>query len=178
MGLRPAKTCREVNKVAWSRFSRKKPRKSYVKAIPHNKLTVFSMGAKGDYEVQLDMVAKEPVQIRDNSLEAARQTINKHLEKTLLTRYLLKVRVYPHNVIRENKMISGAGADRLSKGMRLSFGRPSDIAARIAKGQAIYSAFVMEKDVEVVKEAYKRGKSKLPGQQAIIIKILKEKNIA
>ncbi|MFH1470949.1 MAG: 50S ribosomal protein L16 [Candidatus Micrarchaeota archaeon] len=170
MGLRPAKTCRDIKNKAWSRYSKKKPRKSFVKALPHNSLTVFSMGTAGGYELRMNLVADHMVQVRDNSLESARQAANKYLEKSIPGNYSLKILVFPHNVIRENKMVSGAGADRIQKGMRLSFGRPTDRAARIAKGQLFMSAFVNEKNVSFVKEAYRRARGKLPGSFSIIIK--------
>ncbi len=45
--------------------------------------------------------------------------------------FYLKINVYPFHVIRENKMLAMAGADRLQQGMRLAFGVPSGRAARI-----------------------------------------------
>ena len=66
--------------------------------------------------------------LRSNALEAARQVANKHLESELVNNYYLTVVTYPHNVIREKKRATGAGADRLSQGMSLSFGSPSSIA--------------------------------------------------
>ncbi len=170
MGLRPAKTCRGVDKVPWSRYSKRTPRKSFVKALPHNSLLVFSMGTKGEYNTQVDLVVKDPIQIRDNSLEAARQATNKHLEKNLAGNYSLKILVFPHNVIRENKMISGAGADRLQKGMRKAYGRPTDRAARMGTGQILFSTALDKKNLPVVKEAYRRAKGKLPGSFSVVVK--------
>lgn len=170
MGLRPARTCREIRKAPWSRYSKKTPRKSFVKALPHNSLLVFSMGARGEYNLQMDLVADHHVQARDNSLESARQAANKYLEKTIPGAYSLKILVFPHNVLRENKMISGAGADRLQKGMRKAYGRPTDRAARIWKGQTIFSAMIDQKNATVVKEAYRRARGKLPGSFSVISK--------
>ena len=36
---------------------------------------------------------------------------------------------YPHQILRENKQATGAGADRVSQGMRLSFGKNVGTAA-------------------------------------------------
>ena len=169
MGLRPARTCREIRKAPWSRYSKKTPRKSFVKALPHNSLLVFSMGTAGSYGLRMDLVADDSVQIRDNSLESARQAANKYLEKMIPGNYHLKILVFPHNVLRENKMISGAGADRLQKGMRKAYGRPTDRAARIWKGQTIFSAFVNQEKENTVKGAYRRARGKLPGSFSIVI---------
>lgn len=164
MGLRPARTCRSLDKVAWSRFSKKKPRKSFVKAMPHNSVQIYHMGAKNpDYDRQAELYTENGVQVRDNSLESARQAVNKYLEKTILGNYYLQILVFPHNVIRENKMVAGAGADRIQKGMRQSYGRPTDRGARVQKGQAIMRVKFSDKHEETIKEAFRRGRGKLPG---------------
>ncbi len=164
MALRPARTCRDLDKVAWTRFSKKKPRKSYIRALPHLALVVYNMGnKKKDFDTQFDLVAVDDVQIRDNSLESARQAINKHLEKHIAEDYRVKVLVFPHNVIRENKMISGAGADRLQKGMRASFGRPTRRAARIHKKSPVFRIWTDGKNADLVKEACRRARCKMPG---------------
>jgi len=164
MGLRPAHTCRDIGKVSWTRFSRKKPRKSYVKALPHNAVQIFNMGDAGKkYEMEIELIAEDNIQLRDSAIEAARQAANKYLEKQLPANYYFKVLVFPHNVIRENKMIVGAGADRLQKGMRLSFGKPSDRAARVRANQRIFVFRMMKKDSDTVKEAIKRATRKLSG---------------
>jgi len=164
MGLRPAHTCRGIGKVSWTRFSRKRPRKSYVKALPHNAVQIFNMGDAGkEYELEVELIAKGNIQLRDSAIEAARQAANKHLEKKLPANYYFRVLVFPHNVIRENKMIVGAGADRLQKGMRKSFGRPSDRAARVKADQKVFAIRMMKKDEDVVREAIRRAVLKLSG---------------
>ena len=168
IGLRPAKTCRTLEKKPWARYSKKKPRKSYVKAMPHLSLLVYEMGArKGAYDTTLHMVADHDVQLRDNTLEAGRQAANKYLEKTILNQYFFKVRVYPHNVIRENKMIAGAGADRLQKGMRKAYGRATDRAARVHAGQEIFTVNVGKANVPHILEGFRRAKLKMSGKYTI-----------
>ncbi len=165
MGLRPARTCRTLDKVPWTRYSRKKPSKNYIKAMPHSTVQIFKMGnLTRSYENRFDLVAAEDVQIRDNALESGRQAINKLLEKKIPGAFMLQVRVYPHNVIRENKMILGAGADRLQKGMRHAYGRPSDRAARVHKGQAVFSLFIDAKHKPHADEAFRRARLKMPGK--------------
>ncbi len=169
MGIRPAKTCRNLGKAAWTRYSKKKPRKSYVKAMPHLSLLVYHMGdSKKDYDTQYELKADYDVQLRDNALEAARQAGNKYLEKLILNQYFFLVRVYPHNVIRENKMIAGAGADRLQKGMRAAFGRATDRAARIRAGQAIFTIQTAAVNEKHVLEAVRRMRAKMSGSFSIV----------
>ena len=106
--------------------------------MPRTSLIVFNMGkAQDNYDLELTLRPEQPIQLRSNALESARQVANKHLERELATEYMFKVLVYPHNVIREHKMATGAGADRISRGMSQAFGRPVSVAARIREGQPI-----------------------------------------
>lgn len=162
---------RNLGKQAWARFSKKKPRKSFVKAMPHLSLLNYHMGDRAkSYDVQFDLVADEDVQLRDNALEASRQSANKVLEKMIPNQYHFRVLVYPHNVIRENKMIAGAGADRLQKGMRKAFGRATDRAARIRAGQALFSIRTFAVHRAMVLESARRAKAKLSGRFSLVEK--------
>lgn len=51
----------------------------------------------------------------------------------------LRVRAHPYHVVRINKMLSCAGADRLQTGMRGAFGKPNGLVARVNIGQIILS---------------------------------------
>ncbi|VVB99955.1 50S ribosomal protein L10e [uncultured archaeon] len=168
MGIRPAHTMRTLEKTAWARYSKKRPRKSFVKAMPHLSLLVYEMGnRKQHFDYTYDMIAVDDVQLRDNSLESGRQAANKYFEKIIPNLYFFKVRVYPHNVIRENKMIAGAGADRLQKGMRQAFGRPTDRAARIHAGQAVFTISVAKENASHIEEGFRRAKRKMSGKYRI-----------
>ncbi|MCX8175286.1 MAG: 50S ribosomal protein L16 [Candidatus Micrarchaeota archaeon] len=169
MGIRPARTLRSLDKTPWTRYSKKKPRKSYVKAMPHLSLLVYEMGnRKQEFDFTYELVAQEGVQLRDNALEAARQAANKYLEKTIPNQYFFKVRVYPHNVIRENKMIAGAGADRLQKGMRRAYGRPTDRAARVKENQPVFTIHVSKENAPHIEEAFRRAMRKMSGKYKIV----------
>jgi len=168
MAIRPAHTMRTLEKTAWTRFSKRRPRKSYVKAMPHLSLLVYEMGSrKQPFDFTYDLVADYDIQLRDNALESGRQAANKYLEKVIPNLYFFKVRVFPHNVIRENKMIAGAGADRLQKGMRLSYGRATDRAARIRTGQSVFTINVAKANVPHIQEALKRATKKMSGSYTI-----------
>jgi len=170
MGIRPAKSLRDADKVAWTRYSRSKPRRSYIKAMPHEDLHQFRMGEmKGDFDTVIHLVSEEDIIVRDNAIESARQTANKYVETHMAGAYYLIVRVFPHHVIRENKMISGAGADRLQKGMRCSFGRPTDRAARLCVGTELFTIYTYSSNVEHVKKAFTRAKRKLSGRYDLIV---------
>jgi len=145
-------------------------RKEYVRGSPSPKITKFTMGdTKGKYAYQALLIAQEEAQIRHNALEAARVASNRVLMDKLGTSYVLRVVPYPHNILRENKMIFGAHADRLQDGMRKAFGKPVGTAARVKPNQTIIEVGVNEDGIEVAKEALKRGQNKLPIPSRIII---------
>lgn len=87
--------------------------------MPHNSLVHFNMGVnKNDYDVELRLVTEKAIQIRDNALESSRLAVHKYLQKTAPDDYKFKIHVFPHQIIRENKMLTGAGADRIQGGMK------------------------------------------------------------
>lgn len=51
----------------------------------------------------------------------------------------MRVRAHPYHVIRINKMLSCAGADRLQTGMRGAFGKANGLVARVNIGQVLIS---------------------------------------
>jgi len=169
MGIRPGRSIRDPDKVAWTRFSRSKPRRSFIKAMPHKDLHQFRMGVdKKDYDLVMHLRADKPIILRDNAIESARMSANKQLEKEMMGNYYFVVRVYPHHVIRENKMIAGAGADRLQKGMRRAFGRPTDMAARVAKGGDVFSVYTYKANAQNVVVALERARRKVSGSYSIV----------
>jgi large subunit ribosomal protein L10e len=121
-----------------------------------------------EYEVVLHLVSMSDVVVRDNALEAARQSANKLLEKKVPGNYYFVVRVFPHHVIRENRMLAGAGADRLQQGMRRAFGKPTSKAARIFKGTEVFTVFAFKKDAAVVKEALFKANLKMSGKYRVV----------
>ncbi|MBI5046490.1 50S ribosomal protein L16 [Candidatus Micrarchaeota archaeon] len=171
MGIRPGQAVRNPGKRPWTRFSRKKPRKSFIKAMPHKDLHQFRMGInKPDYDLTVNLRSEVPIILRDNAIESARQSSNKFLEEAMPGAYYFIVRVYPHHIIRENKMIAGAGADRLQKGMRQAFGRPTDCAARLGVGSELFTVRTYKANIESVKSALKRAMRKLSGSYRIVAK--------
>lgn len=139
-------------------------KKSFVRAAPRNKVIRFMGGNKTkDFTHRIDLVSKADVQIRDTALESARQTANRYLERNVgKTDFFSKIRIYPHHILRENPLASGAGADRMSTGMKKSFGKAIGVAARVKKGQVVYSLHVDEKNVRKAREALRKFSCKLP----------------
>ncbi len=127
---------------------------------------------KPDYDMHMALTSDQFVQVRSNSLEAARQTANKYLEREIPGDYFFRIIKFPHQVIREKKRATGAGADRLSQGMSMSFGKPVSVAARIKKGEAVVEVYTRSAAKKVVKEALRRASSKLSGTYSISTKAL------
>jgi large subunit ribosomal protein L10e len=72
-------------------------------------------------------------------------------------------------VIRENKQATGAGADRVSDGMRQSFGKIVGTAARINKGERLFTAYCEVDQADAVKEAYRRAYNKITPPCRIVV---------
>lgn len=179
MRIRPARATRTINSQAWARYSIKKPRKNFIKALPHTSLLIFKMGvSKEDYDITMRLSAKQNMQVRSNSLEAARQAANKYLEKEIPSNYFLRVVPYPHEVLREKRMATGAGADRISQGMSLAFGTPSAVAARVYEGQIVFELKTIGANRGIAYEAMKRAASKLSGTYNILTEEAKKAKAA
>jgi len=153
-------------------------RKEYIPGVPPPKITKFEMGNRAlidEGDIKGELIALEAGNIRHNALEAMRVLVNKTLT-TLLgeANYYMRVKVYPHHVLRENKMMAFAGADRLQDGMRLAFGKPIGTAARVYPGTIILEVWSRAGGEDKVKEALRRGASKLPIPTRIEIKKAKE----
>ncbi|MBT7241084.1 MAG: 50S ribosomal protein L16 [Candidatus Diapherotrites archaeon] len=178
MGLRPgrcynnkkdktrygAKSHMKVHKKkrAYTRVAIRVPRKNYIGAAPALRIRQFNMGnPKGKYNLVGDLRVKEYFDLRDNAIESSRMAINRKLVKELgKDGFFMKVRVYPSNLNRENKQAQGAGADRVSQGMSMSFGVPNSRSARLRKNQIVFSVLCNKGEEEIVKDALMRAKSR------------------
>ena len=144
--------------------------KSYIRASPHSKVVRFEMGnVQRKFEYRLSLITRRALQIRHNALESARQSGNKLLETTIgKTEYHMQLRKYPHHMLRENVLASGAGADRMSTGMAASYGKVVGLAAQVEKGGVVFIVEVDKKNLLIAKEALIRCKNKLPCQCQIL----------
>jgi len=174
MALRKAVAYSKKKEVAYTRRSRVTA-KNYIKAIPASKIVKFMMGdirkfEQGGFPFNVVLKSLEDVQVRDNALEAARQHIHRELELAFKGNYFFKVCAYPHHVLRENKMITGAGADRLQSGMSQAFGVAVGIAARIKRGKTIFIIGVnTQRDTQIARHILLKIKAKLPCSGQILV---------
>lgn len=152
----------------YTRISKFRP-KSYIRTKPNLKIIRFDMGEKATtFPYRMALISRQGLQIRQEALESARLTAIRLLEKTAgRVGYHYKINIYPFHVLRENALASGAGADRLSTGMKMSFGKAIGIAAQIQEGQTIMVVNVPEKNLDLARRALKRASQKLPGSFTI-----------
>jgi large subunit ribosomal protein L10e len=152
----PGKMYRAIRQHAYTR-------REYMGGVPGNRILQFRSGNKTTaFPVTLHMVAEERGQVRHTALEALRITAVRFLDKKAgRDNYHLHVRVYPHHVLRQNKQASGAGADRVSMGMRLAFGKPIGTAARVEKGQVLMTIHTVPAAISIAKEAIRKATNKV-----------------
>jgi large subunit ribosomal protein L10e len=157
MARRPARC---YTKIAGPPYTRKK----YIRSIPGSKITSFEAGNKtASFPATISLYSKEACQIRHVALDALRMMSNRHMSRKVgAENYHLIVRVYPHHVLRENKMMAFAGADRLQDGMRRSFGKPMDVCARVKAKQPIATIHTYPQHIDKARRALKVGGDKLP----------------
>merc|ERR1711871_1007598 len=165
MGRRPARCYR---------FQKSKPyiKSRYCRGVPDPKIRIFDSGKKKThvdlFPSCVHMLSLEKENLSGEALEAGRIAANKNMIKAAgKDNFHLRIRVHPFNVLRINKMLSCAGADRLQTGMRGAFGKPQGVVARIAIGQIMMSIRTHERFKDVAEEALRRAKFKFPGRQHV-----------
>ncbi len=157
MARKPARMYTRIRGQAYAR-------KEYMGGVPAPRIGQFDQGdLRSTFPVTLKLHVKEECQIRHTALEAARISANRSLSKKAgASGFRMKVRVYPHNVLRENKLATGAGADRVSDGMRAAFGKAIGTAARVKRDQVVLTVMVNPQHVDAAKDALHRASVKLP----------------
>ncbi|CDO54700.1 hypothetical protein DV451_001584 [Geotrichum candidum] len=150
------------------------PKSRYNRGVPDPKIRIYDLGRKrasvDDFPLCVHLVSNELEQLSSEALEAARICANKYITKISgRESFHMRIRVHPFHVLRINKMLSCAGADRLQQGMRGAWGKPQGLAARVNIGQILISVRTRDNNKDVVIEALRRSRYKFPGQQKIII---------
>ena len=169
MGLRPGRTVRKIERP-WTRVSSKVPKKSYVVGVPFSKIHQFEMGTRtGVYDTTLYLLTKEAVQIRHNAMEAARIVAVKFLEVKLGTNFFFKILKFPHHVLREKPIATGAGADRYSQGMRQAFGKPTGTAVQTKRDMRLAMVKVNKDKTDIAKIALRKFGLKISSPSRIVI---------
>merc|ERR1712088_586840 len=137
MGRRPARCYRYCKNKPY-------PKSRFCRGVPDPKIRIFDLGRKKagveEFPLCVHLVSDEYEQLSAEALEAGRICCNKYMVKhTAKDQFHIKIRVHPFHVLRINKMLSCAGADRLQTGMRGAFGKPQGVCARVNIGQPLMS---------------------------------------
>merc|ERR1719270_2483855 len=128
------------------------------------------MARVDDFPLCIHLVSDEYEQLSSEALEAARICANKYMVKHCgKDTFHMRIRPHPFHIVRINKMLSCAGADRLQTGMRGAFGKPQGTVARVNIGQPLMSIRSRDSSKEAVIEALRRAKFKFPGRQKIYV---------
>ena len=168
MARKPAKMYRQIKGQAYTR-------REYSGGVPNNRILRYFMGNRkgaeaGQFEVVVELTADNPCQIRDSALESARQVANATIRKLAGEQgYALRMHTYPHQILRENKQATGAGADRVSLGMRQSFGKNVGTAARCKRGTTIISISTDAKNFLKAKDALRKASMKIPSPCSTVV---------
>ena len=165
MGRRPSRCYRFCKNKPY-------PKSRFCRGVPDPKIRTYDLGTrKADVEAFpacVHVVSGELEQIASEALEAARIQANKYMTKnTAKEAFHMRIRAHPFHVLRINKMLSCAGADRLQTGMRQSYGKPNSTCARVRIGQILVSIRTKPSFVPIAMEALRRAKMKFPGKQLI-----------
>ena len=152
----------------YTRHSRVKS-KSYIKTLPQIKIVRFEMGnTKKQFTHEIRLISNKDHQIRQNGLESARLVVNRHLYEDLGAKeYYFKLNIYPYHVLRENKMLGGAHADRLQTGMAHSFGKAVGLAAQVKTGKIMFTISVNKDNIEEARISLSKAGPRLPGKSRI-----------
>lgn len=150
------------------------PKSRFCRGVPDPKIRIYDLGRKkaraDELPLCVHMVSDEYEQLSSEALEAARICCNKYMVKHCgKDSFHLRMRLHPFHVIRINKMLSCAGADRLQTGMRGAFGKPQGTVARVNIGQVIMSVRTKDGNKASAIEALRRAKFKFPGRQKIYV---------
>tara|TARA_Y100000310_G_scaffold327596_1_gene394203 strand:+ start:3130 stop:3645 length:516 start_codon:yes stop_codon:yes gene_type:complete len=161
-------SCYRRVKRAYTRKSKYRT-KGYIKAVPVSKVIKYHLGShKKEFPHQVDLVSKQVIQIRHNAIESARVSVVRKLTKVLGRNYHFHIRIYPHHVLRENKMLTGAGADRMQTGMQKAFGKAIGIAAQVKVKQPIFTVHCEKTAIPHVRDSLRRAVHKLPCKCAVV----------
>jgi len=167
MGRRPARCYRYIKNKPY-------PKSRFCRGVPDPKIRIYDLGKKratvDEFPCCVHLISNEQENLSSEALEAARICANKYMVKNCgKDGFHMRVRVHPYHVLRINKMLSCAGADRLQTGMRGAYGKPQGLVARVSVGDILLSVRVREQHEPHALEAFRRAKFKFPGRQFTVV---------
>lgn len=168
MGRRSWVCYRLLRVRGYQRKRSRSHRKEYVRGGADPKIRLYDVGNRkkklADYDVVLGMLSRLPRRYSHLTMEAIRISVNRRLaDNAGKEAFHMRVCLHPYMTYREHAMMAFAGADRLSSGMRQSFGRPVGRCVPCKANQLIMMIGVDMKDVELCKEAMRIAGTKVTG---------------
>jgi large subunit ribosomal protein L10e len=141
--------------------------------VPDPKIRIYDLGkrtaAVDEFPEVFHLVSDEKEQLTAEALEASRIVVNKYMQTACgKESFHARIRCHPYHVLRINKMLSCAGADRLQTGMRGAYGKPQGLTARVDIGQILISVRTKTQNLAHAKEALRRARYKFPGRQKLV----------
>ncbi|MFH1786669.1 MAG: 50S ribosomal protein L16 [archaeon] len=169
MGIRPNVCYRKLERP-YTRRSAKVQKKDFIPGVPGKKINQFDMGKQSPgFDTIIELVSRASANVRENALESARIVCSRHLDKVGVTNFYIKILTYPHHVLRENPLATGAGADRFQEGMRRAFGKPIGTAARVMNGDTIMRVRTNRKYMPQVKLALEKCAHKIGAETEVVV---------
>lgn len=127
---------RRPNRVIRPITSQSYCRSEYIGVKPHLELFYKRGKLKGDGIHLYEAVAQVPerIHISANNLGAWMRTSHRFMTRLMKPQaYRILLTIHPHNRHRENRGPQGAGADRISMGMRRAFGKVRSLQAKMTQ---------------------------------------------
>jgi large subunit ribosomal protein L10e len=160
MGKRPSHSYRHL-KLPYTRPEYVKKRMDVPEGFKHS---VFGNTAKLDFPAKISLVAERDGQVSAKALVSVRVTIHREMKVIGEDKYRLQMVSYPHHQARSHGTVGVAKAERISEGMKHSFGFPEMRLAQIKKGHALIEVAIEDDAIAygVARKVLDRIMCKLP----------------
>lgn len=127
--------------------------------------------------LRIYMRTESAAEISDKLLEKARVSLVRRITKLVnKDSYLLRFPQVPHNYLRYHALATGSDAGRISKGMKLAFGTPFMLSARVRRGQPLVEIYVAQNTAKDIVQSLKKILHKIGPCLPLRCKIVLEKN--
>jgi len=156
-------TKRSVSHKHGHRSEKAYTRKEYIRRFgTGSRIAKFTVGKTGDYTHELTLIALKERMIPEVVLESVRLVLVSQLRKIKDGQFVFRIMPYPHHVLRENKILGTAKAERIQEGMRRAFGKPIGMrGARVKKNSPLVKVWVHEKNIPTGREALRVASRKM-----------------
>jgi large subunit ribosomal protein L10e len=133
--------------------------------LSQTRILSFRQGTlKSNKYFTVKLITTKKVRLTETCIESLRVSINRKLGNNLgRSQYVLIINKYPHQILRHHRLASGAGADRVSQGMRLAFGHPLIRAINFKENSVVLQVIITNpNNLQYVKKYLKDSSKKSP----------------